>query len=473
MSIKNKFLRSLRFRILVLVLGSGIIPSILVSIGMQSGFEERSVSLKIKEVQVQTKILANQISSYDYLNDTSIEVINGELAQLSNLYNGRIMVIDKSFRIVKDTYSLEKDKTIISEEVVKSFQGEDSSYYDKKNGFIEVTVPIIDSLKDDRIGVMVVCVSTANILDSIEAMKEKSLIVQIAVYIVIWVVAVFFSTKLVKPFGRISSAIEGLSDGYLDENISVADYTETELISQAFNKMLGRIKVLDDSRQEFVSNVSHELKTPITSMKVLADSLLMQEDVPVELYKEFMTDIAEEIDRESKIINDLLSLVRMDKSSANLNINLVNINEMLELILKRLRPIAANRNIELVFESFRPVTAEVDEVKLTLAFSNLVENAIKYNKDDGWVHVSLNSDHKYFFVEVADSGIGIPEESLEHIFERFYRVDKSHSTEISGTGLGLAITRSAILMHRGAVKVYSKENEGTTFTVRVPLNYIT
>ena len=231
------------------------------------------------------------------------------------------------------------------------------------------------------------------------------------------------------------------------------------------------MKLQEDSRQEFVSNVSHELKTPITSMKVLADSLLAQDNVPVELYKEFMGDIAEEIDRENKIITDLLSLVKMDRRSSDVNIQETNINQLIELILKRLRPIAAKRSIELVLESFKPVIAEVDETKLTLALSNLVENGIKYNKDEGWVHVSLNVDSKYFYVKVEDSGIGIPEESQEHIFERFYRVDKSHSREIGGTGLGLAITRSAVLMHHGAIKVYSREGEGTTFTVRIPLKY--
>ena len=109
---------------------------------------------------------------------------------------------------------------------------------------------------------------------------------------------------------------------------------------------------------------------------------------------------------------------------------------------------------------------------MSLALSNLVENAIKYNKENGWVHVSLNADHKYFYVKVADSGIGIPKQDTENIFERFYRVDKSHSREIGGTGLGLAITRNAIIMHRGAIKVYSEEGEGTTFTVRVPLTYV-
>ena len=140
--------------------------------------------------------------------------------------------------------------------------------------------------------------------------------------------------------------------------------------------------------------------------------------------------------------------------------------------MKRLRPIAQKLNVELVMESFRPVVAEVDEVKLTLALTNLIENAIKYNNPDGWVHVSLNADHQNFFVTVEDNGIGIPKEAQNRIFERFYRVDKSHSREIGGTGLGLAIARNAIIMHRGAIKVHSMEGEGTTFTVRIPLTYI-
>ena len=230
----------------------------------------------------------------------------------------------------------------------------------------------------------------------------------------------------------------------------------------------------EQARREFTANVSHELKTPLTSMKVLADSINSMPDAPKELYQEFMEDITNEIERETKIINDLLSLVKMDKSAAGLNVSSVNINELLEQILKRLQPIADKQKVELVLESFRPVTAEVDEVKITLAITNLVENAIKYNRNDGegWVHVSLNADHQYFYLKVEDSGIGIPEESLDHIYERFYRVDKSHSREIGGTGLGLAITRNSILMHRGAIKVHSVMGEGTTFDVRIPLNYI-
>ena len=126
----------------------------------------------------------------------------------------------------------------------------------------------------------------------------------------------------------------------------------------------------------------------------------------------------------------------------------------------------------LIFESIREVTADVDEMKLSLAITNLVENAIKYNMEDGWVRVTLDADHKFFYLKVQDSGIGIPEDVQDRIFERFYRVDKARSRETGGSGLGLAITRNVVLMHKGAIKLSSKEGEGSTFTLRIPLNYI-
>jgi signal transduction histidine kinase len=177
------------------------------------------------------------------------------------------------------------------------------------------------------------------------------------------------------------------------------------------------------------------------------------------------------VERANSTIEDLLTLVKMDKSAGGMVITNENINEFIEQILKQLRPIAAKRNIELVYENFRMVNAEIDKVKLNMAFSNLIENSIKYNYDDGWVRVSLNADHKFFYVKVEDSGVGIPEDVQDIIFERFYRVDKARSRDTGGSGLGLAIARNAVLMHRGAIRVYSKEKEGTVFTVRIPLNY--
>ncbi len=185
-----------------------------------------------------------------------------------------------------------------------------------------------------------------------------------------------------------------------------------------------------------------------------------------------MEDISREIDREAKIIDDLLTLVRMDRSSPDLTITSVSVNALVEDVLRRLRPIARKRNIELSYESIREVRADLDEVKFTLAVTNLVENAIKYNREEGWVRVSLDADHKFFYIEVSDNGIGIPTEYQPHVFERFYRVDKARSRESGGTGLGLAITRNIILLHHGAIRLKSEEGTGTTFTVRIPLNYI-
>jgi len=480
---KMKFLKSLKARLFFIILLAGIIPSTVTRLAILENYEDRAVEVKIADVQNQFKILANHLITYGYLHDTSSEVINAELEQLSNLYDGRVLIVDQNFKVIKDTYGISEGRTVISEEVIRCFKGNSTTNYDRRNGYIEITTPIggggmtpigqeaaeTDGAYNLADGVMLTSASTDTITTTLEILNRKAMIVEFIIFLFIVAIAFVMSHFLTAPFERVTQAINDVKAGFTDEEISVNDYVETEHIVSAFNQLLARMKVLDDSRQEFVANVSHELKTPLTSMKVLADSLMMQDEVPVELYKEFMTDIANEIERENKIINDLLSIVKMDKKVADMDITSMDINELLELILKRLRPIARQKNVEVIYESIRQVTAEVDEVKLTLAISNLVENAIKYNEPQGWVRVRLDADHQFFSVEVSDSGMGIPEEALEHIYERFYRVDKSHSREIGGTGLGLAITRSAVLMHRGSIKVMSEEGKGTTFTVKIPL----
>lgn len=469
---KQNVFKSLRFRITLLIFLAGIVPGLIMRGVILSSYEKRAVEVRTAEIQNQCTILGNQLSNSNYLAGEASEVIRTELVQLSNIYSGRVLIIDQEFHIEEDTYDMDMGKTIVSEEVIRCFQGKGTSNYDAKNRYIEVTSPIYEMGSDKVLGVMLVSVSTDSIVDSMQILDERILIVELTIAVVLLALAFAAGIIMVRPFQRISRSLAAVTDGYEDNYLHENTYTETILISESFNRMVERMKVLDDSRNEFVANVSHELKTPLTSMKVLADSLLAQEDVPAELYQEFMGDLSEEIERENKIINDLLSLVKMDKTANTLNIKSESINALVERILKQLRPIAATRNIEVVFESFRPVTAEVDEMKLSLAITNLVENAIKYNKENGWIHVSLNADHKNCYIEVADSGIGIPEEALEHIFERFYRVDKSHSREIGGTGLGLAIARSAVVMHRGAIKAYSQVGEGTTFTIRIPLTYV-
>ena len=464
--------KNMRLRFIVLFLLAGLVSCLAVLYGAVNIYVLRAVELRTAEIQNQCTILANQLDNYSYLTDPTSEVVNANLTQLTNIYIGRVMIIDRELEVVKDTYSLDEGKTDVSENVVRCMHGETTNYYDRKNDYIEVTSPIFEPGGEDVIGVVLASVSTDNIEVTRHVLLTQGGIITGIVMILLAVFSVFFADRMVRPIRKITGAIENVTEGYGDDVLHVDTYTETRQLSEAFNKMLGRLKILDESREEFVSNVSHELKTPMTSVKVLADSLLETPDVPAEMYREFMEDIAREIDRENQIITDLLSLVKMDKTGQNMNITSVNINDFLEQTLKRLRPIANKKGVEVVMESFRPVIAEIDEMKFSLAVSNLVENAVKYNHENGWVHVSLNADHKYFYVKVEDSGIGIPEADQPHIFERFYRVDKSHSREIGGTGLGLAIVRSTVIAHRGSIKVYSSEGEGTTFTVRIPLIYV-
>ncbi len=441
------------------------------SILMQHSYNDRMVKQRLTLVQNQCNILGNQILVNQFAMDALRSSLNVQIDQLANVWDGRILVIDSSYKILKDTYTIDQNNYIVYDEAVKVMRGETDRSIRMVDDYAEVIIPIANSDKVVN-GIMIAVVSMHDIEDTNEYLTQQMNII-ILLFTMLAIMAAFIISRIsVSGLSKLNGQILSLNEGHLDKLNDSSRYKEYIELTDSFNVLLSKMQVLEDSRQEFVSNVSHELKTPITSMKVLADSLLLQEEVPNEMYREFMSDMVEEIDRESKIINDLLTLVKMDKKSSALNIASVNINALLELLLKRIKPIAAKRNIEVVFESFREVVGEVDEVKLTLAFSNLIENAVKYNNDGGSVYVSLNADHKFFYVKVQDTGIGIPEDCQSQVFERFYRVDKARSRDTGGTGLGLAITRNAVLMHKGAIKLYSEPGEGTTFTVRIPLKYV-
>ncbi len=469
---KTRRFKSLRLIWFLLLVFIGCIPVMVVNRIVLAAAASNEIQSRITRIQNQWLIVANQVSKSGYVDNPQNEAIDAELVQMANLQDGRVIVVNRSFRTIRDTYEIDTGKYNISESVLQCFSGQASVNYYRESGYIDFAQPIYSSDSQEVVGVMLLSASTASSRALEETMEDRMRLLEIIEFVIIVIASAALSSWMVRPFKRIAAALTRATENPLEEDIEDSGYAETRAISEAYNKTLKRLRQLDDSRQQFVSNVSHELKTPITSIRVLADSLMSQEDAPVELYREFMADISEEIDRESQIIEDLLTLVRLDKSSTELNVTQININELLEGTLKRLRPIARQKNVELILESFRPVLAEVDKTKFTLAISNLVENAIKYNDQDGWVKVSLNADHKFFYVKVADNGIGIPEEAQEHVFERFYRVDKARSREAGGTGLGLAITRSIVYSHHGAIKLYSRENEGTTFTVRIPLIYI-
>lgn len=434
------------------------------------GFLRKSMDETVTQVKWQSNILASDILAMDFFKNPDSDAADVEIQQMAYAYSARILIINSDYIIVKDNYIFDEGKTIITEDVINAFKGKSHSHINYKSSSAVITTPIIDDTGKIS-GVIKVSLSGYATIQTINYMKRISIAVMIALLLVFSGILVFVIYKLTSPAKDMKEAILSLSDGDKNARIKKQTIKEYKDIGDAVNVLLDRLESIDGSRDEFVSNVSHELKTPMTSMKVLADSLLATENAPIEMYKEFMQDIAEEIDRENEIIGDLLNLVRTDGERAVLNIETVDVNELMEVVLKRLKPIALKNNIEIIFESMRPVTASIDRVKFIIVLTNIIENAIKYNHPEGWVKITLNADHKFFYVDVSDSGIGIPEECKDHVFERFYRVDKARSRETGGTGLGLTITKNIVLLHKGTIKFYSKENEGTTFNIRIPLNY--
>lgn len=474
----GNLIKSLKLRAFVVIALAIILPVIISSLFIFRVAVDTYTEKKIDRFKSNNTMLKNSIIMEGYIENKASDVVNTQIDQLSGEYSCRIEIINSQHIIIKDTDSSEEGKISIAENVVKALKGENVYIDNLDNDYVEFAIPLTTSTTNaegkkitSTIGALYINYSTSDV-DIYKAEVSRYIvmidcILFVLALLIAWLCSVLFS----KPVKRVEDSIEQISKGKTDD-AEKKDYSEIMNISSEFKLLMDKLNKQEKSRQEFVSNVSHELKTPITSMKVLADSLLGQQGVPEELYQEFLQDISKEIDRENEIITDLLELVRMEKSESEINISSVNINEILETVLRRLKPIAESKNIELVFESFRPVIADVDEIKFASVVTNLVENAIKYNNTDGTVTASLNSDHQYFYLKVTDTGIGIAEEDQERVFERFFRVDKARARETGGTGLGLAITKEIVQKHHGSIKIHSKEGEGTTFTVRIPLKYI-
>ena len=390
-----------------------------------------------------------------------------EVEESAKNRDGRIMVVSRDYHILQDTDETHSDCLIINKKIMNVMTGKTSVSIRKMDGIVEIITPITDG--SDVAGVVI---SNASLYEADMGLIKQFITIGIVILIVLAVdilIIIRIARGAVGDLEDINEQMTHAVQGNLQERLTDQRFSETQEFADSFNEVLSKLSTIDQTRSEFVSNVSHELKTPITSMKVLAESIVENEGADVEDYKEFMSDIVDEIDRETKIINDLLALVKTDSQNNQMNFEESDINGMMETIVKTVTPLANQRSIDISYEGYREVVAEVDVVKLSLAISNLVENAVKYNIESGWIRCSLNADHRYFYIKVADSGVGIPDDAKDKVFEKFYRVDKARSRDTGGTGLGLAITRNIINAHRGTIKLYSESGKGTTFTVRIPL----
>ena len=461
---------SLRWFLLGAYAVAGILPLLLLASTMLHSVQGYFVEERRKELLSQANVISGQLTSARFLfEETGRTDLEEMMLEASQSEDYRIMVLDSSCVVVYDTGYENTGKTFLLPEVIQALQDKDTAR-EQENGTVYAAASITGAA-DRRAGVVLIVDDMQDVHDTVGDIGSASYLVLAAVLIVVITIMVAISKVFTEPVKNLIGVIQKMSEGHFEQRVKVNDKIHNEVVDLAIacNQMADQLEKVESTRQQFVSNVSHELKTPLSSVKVLSESILLQEDVPKEMYVEFLHDINSEVDRMTAIINDLLTLVKLDQKEIPLNFKEGDLNQLMADIAKRLQPLADAKEIELKMDYLKEIKADMDEMKLSLAISNLIDNAIKYTPEKGIVRVTLDADHQHAFITVADTGIGIPEDEVNRIFERFYRVDKTRDRETGGTGLGLSITHSTIMMHNGSIKVTSKEEEGTTILVRIPL----
>ncbi|MDW7668039.1 MAG: HAMP domain-containing sensor histidine kinase, partial [Bacillota bacterium] len=425
-----------------------------------------------EELTEDSKRIADDISYYLSVYDSSI--YKTYLKSVANKYgdtlNSRIIILDEEKRVVADSNDEFNFSTLELLEIEESLQGEISSnnyYFSDIGNVMYIGYPVI--FEDEINGSVFISESINNLYEKVNSLIYKIKVLIIVISFLIIVGLYFLTYFFLKPINKFYPAIENIKKGDLGQKVNIKTRDEFNLLGEAFNSMTVRLNEVDEQREAFVANVSHELKTPLASIKLLTENLLLQENIEKKVYREFLEDINDEIDRLNNIVTELLSLVDLDKNKLKLNYQITYLNYILEKIIEQLNPLAKEKNIKLVLEEKDRIQIKMDKDKIKQAIINVVHNAIKYSEEDTVVKVSLYSDKSYATIKVSDTGFGIPKESIPYIFDRFYRVDKARSRKTGGTGLGLSISKQIINMHHGTINVKSRVGKGTTFYIKIPL----
>jgi len=463
-------LSSLRWKMFISYLFIGLVPLMFFANTISNTMRDFLSENKAYELRTEAIKIADRIAAANFLFDEAKRsMFDMEVAEKSAELSCRVIVVDASALVVNDSALAENGKVLWTPEIADALNMKNTSRVQPDNMLMYAAASITNEAGVVT-GAVLISASIDEINDLLREVRQSLVLMTVLLSALVAVLVFFFSQLLIDPLRKILAVVKKMADGHLHQRVALEGHDEFAELGSAFNDMTTKLENVEMTRQEFVSNVSHELKTPLSSMKVLSESLLLQEDVPSEVYREFLSDITSEVDRMTAIVNELLTLVRLDQPEPVMNVKPVKINQMIEDILKRLYPLAEQKNIELLFEDVRPVVIDADEMKLSLAVSNLVENGIKYTPDGGTVKIISDADHQNAFITVQDTGLGISEEDQQKVFIRFYRVDKTRDRHTGGTGLGLSITHKTVLLHNGSIRLISKENEGSSFIIRLPIH---
>lgn len=429
------------------------------------------------------------LSAAPLLDDADTESLSALLLSAAQELGGRLLALDGTGKVQLDTENGLTGQKFSCDEVsgilVRGLNV-DFGVHDKNTGASVDTGSLFFALRpssawvsycaarlvsgDEVTGALLLISPVDEMMRGLYSLQRQMLIIFLLVASAALICSLVFSQVITRPIIALTKVIQKMAKGNFSARVKVTGSGEMRHLAEAFNGMSEKLETLDFSRNQFVSNASHELKTPLATMKIMIESLIYQPEMDKGLRTEFLQDIDKEIDRLSAIVSDLLTLVQMDANSVRLKRENLSIAALVKETAHRLSPVAQQRGQIVQLSLGDPCDTYADRGKLTQVVYNLMENAVKYTQPGGQIRVSLVRDGRVAVLTISDNGPGIPKDSLPHIFDRFYRVDKARSRETGGTGLGLSIVNQLVLLHGGTIRAESEEGKGTSFIVELPLH---
>lgn len=388
--------------------------------------------------------------------------------------NMRGIVVRPDYRVCLDT-NADSDvmgKIIIRKAVIQCMtEGKQAHAVNKSNSDMTTMSVAVPIMTGGEISGCVYLVQSLYDTDmTITSIRNNLIIFGFIISVLVAMLSLLMSIMTTSPIDNFISVSKEFSKGNF--NVKAKEKGPLELVemAKALNYMSAELDEYEQNRKKFVSDVSHELKTPLATIKLICDSIVTTENPNFEMIQDFLGDLSDEVDRLTRIVERLLTLTKMDSNQNNLSATPVDFVVMLNAIIRKLTPNAEAKNIVLYsdysVDALSPMLLDYD--KIWEAIYNLVDNAIKYTPEGGFVKLGLELSGKTVTVKISDNGPGIPDEDKDRIFERFYRLDDSRARDTGGTGLGLAIAKEAVVLHGGDIYVKDGEEGGSVFVVTVP-----
>lgn len=381
----------------------------------------------------------------------------------------RAIVSDSYGRVLYDTREVGSavGRYVFYNELVEALLGSSTAYSIYKEGAFHSSAAQPVLYRNQIIGGIYVYEYDTQQASLLENLSSTLMSISIGIAVLVVMLSAIFSRQLTRRLNSLQAAIRGVREGAYNQRAILSGHDEFTQIAGEFNDLVDRLQETEGARRQFVSDASHELKTPLAAIRLLTDSILQNENMDNATAMEFVSDIGQEAERLSRITEDLLRLTRLD-SGVMEAARLIEVGPVLERVAKMLRPVAAEKGVELLIVNMTGAAVVATEGELHQILYNLAENAIKYNRPGGYVRIKAEPGEETAVITVEDNGIGIPPGDLSNIFKRFYRVDKARSRAAGGTGLGLSIVNDTVSRRGGAIHVENVPGGGTRFIVTLP-----